>query len=288
MSTTPTSESALAFHFSGPIPSISSNGTRNGILWGLDNSAYGATCSGGSNCQVLYAYDATNLAKMLYNSSQAAGHREVPGSAVKFTTPTIANGKVYVASKGSVTAFGLLENAVPTPVNFGAAANVHGLFKDGSAVLYGGLNTHDDSYSATLLGESLTWSGTTFNLGAAGSAAAATTTTIPLPAGKFSRLQLLGTGVFGFQPNQTFIVTYTDGTTTVIKQSLSDWHTSHAYPGEAIVATMSYRLLPTGAKDHQSFYLYGYSFALNAAKTVARITLPNNTHAVVVAAALLP
>jgi hypothetical protein len=288
MSTAPTSVSALAFHFAGPMPSISSNGTSNGILWGLDNGAYGATCSGGTNCQVLYAYDATNLTKMLYNSSQAAGNRDVPGSAIKFTTPTIANGKVYVASKGSVTAFGLLQNAVPIPVNFGAAANVHGLFNDGSVVSHGGLDTHDDAYSATLLGDSLTWSGTTFNLGAAGMAAAATTTAIPLPAGNFSRLELLGTGVFGFQPNQTFTVTYTDGTTTVIAQSLSDWHTSHAYAGEAIVATMPYRLLPTGAKDNQSFYLYGYSFAIDAAKTVAKLTLPHNTHAVVVAAALLP
>ena len=99
ISTSPTSESSKAFSFSAPSPSISANGNTNGILWGLDDSAFGSTCSGGSNCQVLYAYDATNLANMLYNSSQAANNRDVPGGAVKFATPIIANGKVYVGSQ---------------------------------------------------------------------------------------------------------------------------------------------------------------------------------------------
>src|SRR5450631_4757922 len=114
ISTASTSVSTKSFNFSGPVPSVSSNGTSNGILWGLDNSSYGSACSGGTNCQVLYAYDATNLAKMLYNSSQAASNRDVPGTAVKFTTPTVATGKVYVAGKGSVSAFGLLVAVAPT------------------------------------------------------------------------------------------------------------------------------------------------------------------------------
>src|SRR6202043_1684073 len=97
LSSHPPSQSPKSFGFSAPVPSISANGTTAGILWGLDDSAFESSCSGGSNCQVLYAYDATNLATMLYNSNQAANNRDVPGSAVKFTTPTIANGKVYVA-----------------------------------------------------------------------------------------------------------------------------------------------------------------------------------------------
>ena len=72
----------------------SANGATAGILWGLDNSTFARTCSGGLNCQVLYAYDATDLATLLYNSSQAANSRDVPGGAVKFATPIIANGKV--------------------------------------------------------------------------------------------------------------------------------------------------------------------------------------------------
>jgi hypothetical protein len=114
ISTSPTSVAAHSFNFSGPVPSVSSNGSSNGIVWGMDNSSFASTCSGGTGCQVLYAYDATNLANMLYNSNQAPNNRDVPGSAVKFTTPTIANGKVYVAGKGSVSAFGLLSAVAPT------------------------------------------------------------------------------------------------------------------------------------------------------------------------------
>ncbi|HXY14238.1 MAG TPA: chitobiase/beta-hexosaminidase C-terminal domain-containing protein [Terriglobales bacterium] len=113
ISTSPTSQSAKAFSFSAPSPTISANGNTNGIVWGLDNSAFGSTCSGGSNCQVLYAYDATNLGNMLYNSSQAANNRDVPGGAVKFATPTVANGKVYVGSQSQVSAYGTI-SATPT------------------------------------------------------------------------------------------------------------------------------------------------------------------------------
>src|SRR5580693_8722297 len=113
ISTSPTSESAKAFSFSAPSPTISANGNTNGILWGLDDSAFGSTCSGDSNCQVLYAYDATNLANMLYNSSQAANNRDVPGGAVKFATPIVANGKVYVGSQSNVSAYGAI-STTPT------------------------------------------------------------------------------------------------------------------------------------------------------------------------------
>lgn len=101
ISTSPVSQTAKSFSFSTPVPSLSSNGTSNGILWGLDDSAFGSSC-----CQVLYAYDATNLGTMLYNSSQAAGSRDVPGGAVKYATPTIANGKVYVGSQFKVSGYG--------------------------------------------------------------------------------------------------------------------------------------------------------------------------------------
>jgi hypothetical protein len=113
ISTSPTSESLKTFSFASPSPSVSANGETNGILWGLDNSAYGYTCVGDANCQVLYAYDATNLANLLYNSSQASNNRDIPGGAVKFSTPTVANGKVYVGSVQKVSAFGTI-SATPT------------------------------------------------------------------------------------------------------------------------------------------------------------------------------
>ena len=56
-----------------------------------------------------------------------------------------------------------------------------------------------------------------------GTADAVSSTTIPLPAGNYATLNLLGAAAHGSQTNQRFVVTYTDGTTTTITQSLSDW-----------------------------------------------------------------
>jgi len=50
---------------------------------------------------VLYAYDASTLATALWNSSTVAA--DAAGFAVKFAVPTIANGKVYVGTRGNNT-----------------------------------------------------------------------------------------------------------------------------------------------------------------------------------------
>jgi len=97
LATTPSSQSAHAFGYPGATPSISANGTTNGIVWVVENSSNG----------VLHAYDATNLATELYNSTQATNNRD-QFSANKFITPMVVNGKVYVGTTTSVAAFGLL------------------------------------------------------------------------------------------------------------------------------------------------------------------------------------
>ena len=104
LSVMPTSISSHVYNFSGPTPSVSANGTTNGIVWALDNSQYGPPTPNGSGPAVLYAYDATNLANELWNSSQGAGN--TAGNAVKFTVPTVANGKVYVGTRGNSTTGG--------------------------------------------------------------------------------------------------------------------------------------------------------------------------------------
>jgi len=108
LSTSPTSESSQTFGFSTAAPVISAHGNSNGILWILDNSSFGSSC-----CQVLYAFDATNLATMFYNSNQAASNRDQAGGAVKFTAPLVVNGKVYAGGQGKVTAWGLI-STTPT------------------------------------------------------------------------------------------------------------------------------------------------------------------------------
>jgi Chitobiase/beta-hexosaminidase C-terminal domain len=370
ISTTPTSVSAKKFGYPAPTPTISSDGASGGILWGLDNSAYQHTCNAGTNCQVLYAYDAGNLANMLYNSAQAAGNRDVPGSAVKFSIPTVANGKVYVPSEYAVSGYGLLGSFVPPapnpsfappsgsftstqsvalsdtlstaaihyttdgttpgagsalysgplqltktttinaiavaagytnsgvatatytlvstspgtplPVNLSASYNVYAAFPNGTPVTNGGMDTGDYAYSANLLGSSISWNGSTFNLGAAGVPSAVAGAVVSLPAGNFTTIKLLGTAVQGEHVNQTFVVNYTDGSADTFLQSMSDWLTPQNYPGETKVLTMPYRVRVQGTLNG-TVYLYGYSFTINSAKTVASLVLPKNRDIVILA-----
>jgi hypothetical protein len=93
--TTATSSSSATYGFPGATPSVSSSGTTNGIVWALNSSAFCTAHSNGCGPAVLHAYDATNLGTELWNSGTTAGN------AVKFTVPTVANGKVYVGTRGS-------------------------------------------------------------------------------------------------------------------------------------------------------------------------------------------
>ena len=97
LSTSPTGQTATSFTYPGTTPSISANGTSNGIVWAIENTSPA----------VLHAYDATNLSHELYNSNQA-GSRDQFGPGNKFITPLIVNGKVFVGTQTGVAIFGLL------------------------------------------------------------------------------------------------------------------------------------------------------------------------------------
>jgi hypothetical protein len=97
LSATPSSMSPSKFPYPGTTPTISANGTTNGIVWAVWNST---TAS-------LFAFDATNLANTLYISSQTPNSRD-DFSGNKFITPIVANGNVYVGTPNTVAVFGLL------------------------------------------------------------------------------------------------------------------------------------------------------------------------------------
>jgi len=100
------------FGFPGPSPSISANGTADGVVWALDNSKYCTNQSSGCGPAVLHAYSASSLAE-LWNSSMAASGADAAGNAVKFTVPCVANGKVYVGTRGNNTGGALSSSSAP-------------------------------------------------------------------------------------------------------------------------------------------------------------------------------
>ena len=357
-----------AYSGGGGTPSISANGSSNGIAWIIQATQYNFGPA------VLHAYNAADLTQELYNSQQAANGRDAAAIAVKFTTPTIANGRVYVGGRSAVTVYGLLNNYAPatatpiiqpvtgtytgpltvtitdaTPnasiyytsdgsapganstlysgaiqvtgsqtieavaiapgtsqsdkavatytikqstqaqVPLTTALNIVGIFPDGGIVKSAGLDRAGRSYSGNQLGSSITLSGIKFVFGSAGRLNMISTghgTVLALPAGTFSKLQLLGAAVHKDQSGVVFTVTYTDGTATSFTRNMSPWTSSKNHSGELVAYSGTYCDMNTGGRVNQSVYLYRYSVALNSGKTVRSITLPANSEVAIAAITL--
>ncbi len=127
MAVIPDSVSADAIGWGGSTISISADG-GTGIAWAIDPGA-----------DQLLAFDAANLADRLYSSMDGPGGRDALGTAVKFSVPTIANGRVYAGTANSLVVYGLLAAAGASAPSEGQLATVHGV--EGSPVGGGVLAT---------------------------------------------------------------------------------------------------------------------------------------------------
>ena len=132
MSTSAASQTAAPYAFPGASPVISANGSTNGILWAIENAGTQGTDRGGS--AVLHAYDAITLGE-LYNSTQVTG--DAVGPYVKFSVPTVANGKVYVGTQNSLAIFGPTS---ATSVTVSSVSPNNGPGAGGTAVTITGTN----------------------------------------------------------------------------------------------------------------------------------------------------
>ena len=108
--------------YPGATPTISAQGLLKGIVWTAENTP----------TALLHAYDANDVSRELYNSNQAPGGRDEFGVGNKFVVPTVANGKVYVATQSGVGVFGLFNP--PHLANVSARAQIG----TGDNVLIGG------------------------------------------------------------------------------------------------------------------------------------------------------
>lgn len=88
----------------GSTPTVSANGSKNGIVWALSSKHWS---DADRQPAVLYAFEASNLAHELYNSELNAT-RDRAGVALRFNIPTVANGRVYVGAKGELDVYGLI------------------------------------------------------------------------------------------------------------------------------------------------------------------------------------
>jgi uncharacterized protein (TIGR03437 family) len=86
--------------YPGATPSISSNGTKNGVVWIVTSDDDGK----------LLAYDASNLNKLYDSDDQSAD--QLPSN-TEFSVATIADGKVFAGGATGVAVYGELAAAAP-------------------------------------------------------------------------------------------------------------------------------------------------------------------------------
>jgi hypothetical protein len=110
----PVSTGTEYFTYPGSTPSISASGTANGIVWEIQNTSPAS----------LFASAASDVSTYLYTSNDAGSRDKPGGDGVKFTVPTIANGKVYIGTQTTLTAFGLLSDTTPLIVNINGPGSV--------------------------------------------------------------------------------------------------------------------------------------------------------------------
>jgi hypothetical protein len=246
------------------------DGTNDRIFVGMGQPA----SSGGSNVVTMW-----NVNNQLTNTSGTSG--AMPTYTAEATgyfggTSGIAADNNSGDSEAESIYFSTEQPGIAsTIVGTTTVYNVNGIYTDGQTFSQaGGLDDDGNAYSSNLLGTSVAWNGTTYILGPMNAPDAWQNVVVKLPAGGYSTLNFLGNAVNGNLASQHFIVTYSDNSTTTYTQSVSDWFTPQYYPGESVAFTSAYRDEYNGAKDPQTFLLYGYSFAVNPKKTVKSLTLP--------------
>ncbi|MFZ0732166.1 MAG: S53 family serine peptidase [Candidatus Sulfotelmatobacter sp.] len=186
-----------------------------------------------------------------------------------------------------------------TPVDLSSAYNLYAFYDDANENSITATNSLDGvgyAYSANILNLGANIGGSQFTFGPANQPDAiyGTGTSITLPSGYYTSLQMLATGIEGNQASKTVTVTYADSTTSTFTQSFSDWCSAlngngcvstGSNPGESVAIAMPYRDSAAGP-DNRVFYLYHYSFLLNTNKAVQSVTLPNTRDVVVLAMTL--
>jgi hypothetical protein len=171
-----------------------------------------------------------------------------------------------------------------TSVPLSSYYNVTGIYSPRSR--YTAATSFDNdgySYQTTTLSGSVVWNGLTFAIGPNNAPDAVANTTVPLPAGNFTNLYMLGAMVNNIAASQTFIVTYTDNSTFTFTQNMSDWFNVKGWPGESVVSCSEDRNYQDGTTQADAACLFGYQIPLDSTKTVQSVQLPGTRNIVMLA-----
>ena len=93
----PAHRGARQFDHPGAIPSVSADGDKDGIVWLVE--AKGPNRAGFDSDGILRAFDALDVSRELFSA--------VLGPSVRFTMPTVADGRVYIGARRVVYVYGL-------------------------------------------------------------------------------------------------------------------------------------------------------------------------------------
>jgi hypothetical protein len=253
------------------------------------------------------SYSGENIALAMSYRNQNNGTSQIQstylGGYIFTLDPTRTVKNIALPSNGNLIILAMQLATDTTPVSLSAYYNRAGIYTDGTTYTNpatggaDGTGGGSHSYTGSLLGSWQIWTNTIFDFGPlnATNVIFSSNQVVSLPPGNYSRLRLLAAGVNGNRSAQTLIVTYTDASTTTFTQSFSDWTTPQNYFGESKAIPISHRNASDGSTGLGSYYLYGYDFALNNAKTVQSIQLPsssggvaNNSSVLVTAISLVP
>ena len=232
--------------------------------------------------------DATPGAVIHYTTNgtaPSAGSATYSAAIPVTATTTIQAIAIATGYNNSAVASGVFTINSPL-VNISGLYNVDAIATSGTAPKSGGFDNDSYAYNSAVLGTTLTYQGLTFTLGPANAADAISSVTVPLPAGQYTQLFLLGAAANGAQASQSIVVTYTDASTTTFTQSFSDWGSAQNYSGETAISQSATRINPSGSTQTFAVNVYGYTFPLNSAKTLASVKLPSNRDVVILGVGL--
>jgi hypothetical protein len=258
-----------AIKYGTPLSSVQLNATDSVPGTFVYTPAAGTVLNAGTNT-LSVTFTPTNP---LYGAETTTVQINVTKDATAITWPTPTPITYGTALSGFQLDATSSSGTVSVPLS--SFYNVFGIYTPGSSFSTGGFDNDGNAYSTNSLGSTVVWNGLTFNIGPANAKDAVANTTVTLPAGQYTNLYMLGAMVNNIAAGQTFTVTYTDGTTTVFNQNMSDWVYAAGWPGESVVNCNFDRNVNNGTTQADSVCVYGYDIPLDDTRTVASVTLPN-------------